>query len=159
MIKPSSNYTFHGSIFCLLRMSTFLNTKDENELIFIFKFSSYSLHCIQFHKAHFSLENIMGCNIRGVQGGSWGGSYSHFPAQILRKSHRPNAQIPLSLCLPCSNLIPIPIFYCFLVDESQSQCMKSHFPSQKLASPSSYFTPSGASTRGFLSQIHRHLFA
>ena len=42
-------------IFCLLRMSTFLNTKDENEPTFIFKFSSYSLHCIHFHKAHFSL--------------------------------------------------------------------------------------------------------
>ncbi len=74
-----------------------------------------------------------------------GGSYSHFPAQIFTKSHRPTAQIPLSQCRPCSNLSPIPIFYCFSVDESQSQCMKSHFPSQKLANPSSHFTPSGAS--------------
>ena len=56
--------------------------------------------------------------------------YSHFPAQILTKSHRP-AQIPWSLCLSCSNLNPIPIFYRFFVDESQSQCMKSHFPSKK----------------------------
>ena len=74
-----------------------------------------------------------------------GVSYSHFPAQIFTKSNRPTAQIPLSQCLPCSNLCPIPIFYCFFVDESQSQCMKSHFPSQKWANPSSHFTPSGPS--------------
>ncbi len=59
-----------------------------------------------------------------------GVSYSHFPAKIFTKSHRPTAQIPLSQYLPCSNLNPIPIFYCFFVDESQ--CMKSHFPSQKM---------------------------
>ena len=57
------------------------------------------------------------------------GSYSHFPAHILTKSHRLTAQIPSSLCLSCSNLNPIPIFYCFFVDECQSQCMKSHFTS------------------------------
>ena len=28
-------------------------------------------------------------------------SYSHFPAQILTKSHRPTSQILLSQCLPC----------------------------------------------------------
>ena len=74
-----------------------------------------------------------------------GGSYFHFPAQILTKSHHPAAQIPSSQCLSCSNFNPIPIFYCFFVDESQSQCMKSHFPSQKWANPSSHFTPSGPS--------------
>ncbi len=70
-----------------------------------------------------------------------GGSYSHFPAQILTKSHRPTAQIPSSLCLSCSNLNPIPIFYCFFVDESQSQCMKSHFPSQKMGKSQFPFYP------------------
>ncbi len=64
--------------------------------------------------------------------GPEGGSYSHFPAHILTNSHCPTAQIPSSLCRSCSNLNPIPIFYCFFVDESQSQCMKSHFPSQKM---------------------------
>ena len=62
-----------------------------------------------------------------------GGSYSHFPAQILTKSHCPRAQIPSSQWLSCSNLNPIPIFYCFFADESQSQCMKSHFPTQKIS--------------------------
>ena len=66
----------------------------------------------------------------GPEGGG-GGSYSHFPAQILTKSHCPRAQIPSSQWLFCSNLNPIPIFYCFFADESQSQCMKSHFPTQK----------------------------
>ena len=70
-----------------------------------------------------------------------GGSYSHFPAQILTKSHRPTAQIPSWLCLSCSNLNPIPIFYCFFVDESQSQCMKSHFPSQKMGKSQFPFYP------------------
>ncbi len=70
-----------------------------------------------------------------------GGSYSHFPAQILTKSHRPTAQIPSSLCLSCSNLNPIPIFYCFFVDESQSQGMKSHFPSQKMGKSQFPFYP------------------
>ena len=70
-----------------------------------------------------------------------GGFYSHFPAQILTKSHCPTAQIPSSLCLSCSNLNPIPIFYCFFVDESQSQCMKSHFPSQKMGKSQFPFYP------------------
>ncbi len=70
-----------------------------------------------------------------------GGSYSHFPAQILTKSHRPTLQIPSWLCLSCSNLNPIPIFYCFFVDESQSQCMKSHFPSQKMGKSQFPFYP------------------
>ncbi len=70
-----------------------------------------------------------------------GGSYSHFPARIFTKSHRPTAQIPLSQCLPCSNLSPIPIFYCFFVDESQSQSMKSHFPSQEMGKSQFPFYP------------------
>ena len=45
------------------------------------------------------------------EGPEGGVLYSHFPAQIFTKSHRPTAQIPLSQCLPCSNLSPIPIFY------------------------------------------------
>ena len=77
------------------------------------------------------------------EGPEEGGSYSHFPAQILTKSHCPRAQIPSSQWLSCSNLNPIPIFYCFFADESQSQCMKSHFPTEKWANPSSHFTPSG----------------
>ena len=63
------------------------------------------------------------------------GSYSHFPAQILTKSHCPRAQTPSSQWLSCSNLNPIPIFYCFVADESQSQCMKSHFPPKNKQTP------------------------
>ena len=40
-------------------------------------------------------------------------SYSHFPAQILTKSHRPTAQIPSSL-YACLAQILIP-FHCFLL--------------------------------------------
>ncbi len=79
-----------------------------------------------------------------------GGSYSHFPAQILTKSHRLTAQIPSSLCLSCSNLNPIPIFYCFFVDESQSQCMKSHFPSQKIGKSQFPFYPFRTLMEGFV---------
>ena len=65
--------------------------------------------------------------------------YSHFPAQVLTRSHRSTAQITSSQCLTCPNLRPIRIFYCFfVVDEFQSQCIKSHFPSQKKANPSSH---------------------
>ncbi len=59
----------------------------------------------------------------------------------MSKSHRPTAQIPSSQCLSCSNFNPIPIFYCFFVDESQSQCMKSHFPSQKMGKSQFPFYP------------------
>ncbi len=78
---------------------------------------------------------------QGLKRALKGGSYSHFPAQVLTKSHRPTAQIPSWLCLSCSNLNPIPIFYCFFVDESQSQCMKSHFPSQKMGTSQFPFLP------------------
>ncbi len=78
-----------------------------------------------------------------------GGSYSYFPAQILTKSHLPTAQIPSSLCLSCSNLNLIPIFYCFFVDESQSQCMKSHFPSQKMGKSQFPFYPFRTLYKGF----------
>ena len=86
-----------------------------------------------------------------------GGSYSHFPAQILTKSHRPTAQIPSSLCLSCSNLNPIPIFYCFFVDESQSQCIKSHFPSQKMGKSQFPFYPFRTLLRGKLLGSMSHL--
>ena len=46
------------------------------------------------------------------------------PIVPLQKSRRRNA------CL-AQNLSPI--FYWFFVDESQSQCMKSHFPSKKMS--------------------------
>ena len=59
-----------------------------------------------------------------------GGSCSHFPAQILTKSQCPRAQIRLSGC-PAQILIPFPFSIVFLPDESQSQCLKSHFNSQK----------------------------
>ena len=39
----------------------------------------------------------------------------------------PRAQISSSPWLSCSKLNPIPIFYCFVCNESQPQCMKSHF--------------------------------
>ncbi len=46
------------------------------------------------------------------------------------------AQIPSPQCLPCLNFSPIPYYFSIVflhVDESQSQCMKSYFPSQKNA--------------------------
>ncbi len=101
----------------------------------------------QYGICYMSLKHGLVCITRYLKRDLKGGSYSHFPVQILTKSHRPTAQIPLSQCLPCSNLSPIPIFYCFLVDESQSQCMKSHFPRKKWANPSSHFTPSGPSLK------------
>ena len=88
--------------------------------------------------------------------GPEGGFYSHLPAQILTKSHPPTAQIPSSQCLSFSYLSPIPIFYCLFVDESHSQCMKSHFPSQKRANPNSHFTLSGPSKNDW--SINRHFW-
>ncbi len=106
-----------------------------------FNFFFYDL-CYDIHGLHKSL----GTCGRALKGGD-GGSYSQFPPQILTKSHRPTAQIPSSLCLSCSNINPIPIFYCFFVDESQSQCMTSHFPAKKRGNPNSHFTPLGPSCR------------
>ncbi len=67
-----------------------------------------------------------------------GGSYFHFPAQNLTKSNCTNPIV----AMPClaQILIPFPFSIAFFVDESQSQCMKSYFPSQKWANPSSHFT-------------------
>ena len=71
----------------------------------------------------------------------------------LTKSHSPTAQISLSQCLPCSDLSPIPIFYCFLVVESQSQCMKSHFPSQKIGKSQFPFYPFRTLYTGCLKKV------
>jgi hypothetical protein len=74
--------------------------------------------------------------VEGAEGG--GGSYSHFPAQILTKSQCAREQIPSSQWLSCSNLNPIPIFYCFFcwwipvpvheIPFSHPKISKSQFP-------------------------------
>lgn len=59
------------------------------------------------------------------------GFYSHFPVQILTKSHSLRAQILYGLSVyPAQRLIPLQFPIAF-VDDCQSRWMKSHFPSEK----------------------------
>ena len=59
-----------------------------------------------------------------INEGPEGDYYSHFPAQILTESQCPRAQIPSSQWLRCSNLNPIPIFYCFFAKTTMQRYPK-----------------------------------
>jgi hypothetical protein len=111
----------------------------------------YFLVVIFKQGAHISKEFFNGALWGGPNGaqcltrlfeGPEGVSYSHFPAQILTKSHCLRAQIPSSHWLAQTLYNPIPISYCFFGDESQSQCMKSwHFPTKKISKSQFPFYP------------------
>ncbi len=116
-----------------------VNRGEINSLTLIFQLSNNRCYIL-----------VEYCIYAALKEGPEGGTYSHFPAHILTKSHCPTAQIPSSLCRSCSNLNPIPIFYCFFVDASQSQCMKSHFPSQKMDKSQFPFYPFRTPLKGFL---------
>ena len=81
-------------------------------------------HLITMHGGQFSSTLI---SIRAMNG--VGGSYCHFSAQISTKSQCPRAQIPSSQWVSCLNYNPI----FFFADESQSQGIRSFFPSRKIS--------------------------